>query len=189
MLILISILICNEYFHVAKIISARKILTVCNIKPKAWSYISGLGVWVIGSGSSMLASLSWVLDLESQFVGSDSWSWFLDSRSWDKSLRSQALGLSSFSDCHKVWQNVITICDRYYQALQLLQSATENYYNVWQALQSVIKKLLESITTITTSDFKIALNSFWGWRYNSYNEISHSSPVITSPQNNITLCY
>lgn len=145
MLILISILICNEYFHVAKIISARKVLTVCNIKPKAWSYISGLVVWVLGSGSSMLASLSWVLDLESQFVGSDSWSWFLDSRSWDKSLRSQFLGLSSFSDCHKVWQNVITICDRYYQTLQLLQSDRK----------LCDRKFLQCLASITKRDKKI----------------------------------
>ena len=37
MLKIISILICNEYFYLKKIIRARHVQTICNIKPKLWS--------------------------------------------------------------------------------------------------------------------------------------------------------
>lgn len=39
----ISILNCNEYFHGTKIIDTRNVGTVCNVKPKPWSHISGPG--------------------------------------------------------------------------------------------------------------------------------------------------
>ena len=39
MLKIISISICNEYFHVTKIIRATHFQTVCNIEPKNWSHI------------------------------------------------------------------------------------------------------------------------------------------------------
>ena len=62
MLKLISILICNEYFHMTKIIGARNVQTVCKIKPKPGLHISGLS-------SSILDSLSWILHLKSQVQG------------------------------------------------------------------------------------------------------------------------
>ena len=34
---------CYEYFHITKIIRARNVQTVCNIKPKSWLQILGHG--------------------------------------------------------------------------------------------------------------------------------------------------
>ena len=42
-LILMSMLIFNKYFCMTKITVARNVQTVCNIKPKLWSQISGPG--------------------------------------------------------------------------------------------------------------------------------------------------
>ena len=39
----ILILICNKHFHMTKFIRTRYVQTVCNIKPKPWSQISGPG--------------------------------------------------------------------------------------------------------------------------------------------------
>ena len=47
-------------------------------------------------------------------------------------------------------QFVTGITKRYSYHSLTESCATENLYNVWQALQSVIKKLLDSIRTITT---------------------------------------
>ena len=58
MLILISILIFNEYFLTTKIIHARNVQKVRNIKAKPWSQIL-----CPGSGFLVLGSRSWGLGL------------------------------------------------------------------------------------------------------------------------------
>ena len=58
MLILMSILVCHRYFNMTRIFCVSNTQTVCNIKPKPWSHISGLGSWVLGL-------LSWFLDPKS----------------------------------------------------------------------------------------------------------------------------
>ena len=102
MLLSISILISSEYFYMPKIICVKDVKTVYNIEPKpnlrSW-------VWVLGTGSKILDSRCWALglDLESQVLGSES---------YILSFRFQVLGSSSFRGCYKVWQKVITKCDR-----------------------------------------------------------------------------
>ena len=105
-LLLISILICSEYFNMTKIIRARNVKTVRNTEPKPWPHISGPGH---GSESWVSAPGFWVLGL----------AWVL----W-------------VSGYNKVWQKIITKGDRYYKVWQLLQSVAESYYKVWQVLQS-----------------------------------------------------
>ena len=129
MLILISILICNEYFHMTRIIHVRIVQTVCNIKLKPWSCISGPGFWVLDCGFQILGLGSLI-------------PWFLDLRFWVQGVRSRVLGLGPFSNYYKVWQKALTKCDK-----KLLQSVTRSYYKVWQEVISKCdKKLLESVT-------------------------------------------
>ena len=55
------IVICNEYFHMTKIIHARNAQIVCNMKLRLWLQISGSGsgylvmdlgsCWVLAAGS------------------------------------------------------------------------------------------------------------------------------------------
>ena len=72
MLISISVLICNEYIRIIKIIPARHVRTVCNMKPKPWPQI-------LGSGSGFLVlslrSRSWVLVFESKILNPGSKIW------------------------------------------------------------------------------------------------------------------
>ena len=129
MLILISTLICNEYFHMTRIIHARIVQTVCNIKLKPWSYISGPGFWVLDCGFQILGLGSLI-------------PWFLDLRFWVQGVRSRVLGLGPFSNYYKVWQKALTKCDK-----KLLQSVTKSYYKVWQeGISKCDKKLLQSVT-------------------------------------------
>ena len=82
MLPLISVLICNEYLQMTKVIREKKFQTICNIgQPKPWSQISG-------PGSGFM-----VLNLWSCLSGSGSWIWnlSLSSGSWIPFLRSCVL--------------------------------------------------------------------------------------------------
>ena len=127
------ILICNEYFYMTKIICARNIQTVFDIKPKLW-----LQIWYLGSGFSVKSVQTWitdigfwVLDLETQARGFGFW--ILVSRSWvllhskvttkcDKNL------LKSVPENY--WKDITNYeryykkCDRNYKMWQLLQSET-----------------------------------------------------------------
>ena len=53
MLLLISVSICSEYFHMKKITYARIVKKVRNIESKLWSQMSdpGSGLLVLGPGS------------------------------------------------------------------------------------------------------------------------------------------
>ena len=64
MLLLISILIYSEYFHMTNIISARSVKTLGKII-RSW-------VWVLGTGFKVVNSRYWIVGLESQVLGSGS---------------------------------------------------------------------------------------------------------------------
>ena len=66
MLTLISILICNEHFHMTNIVRVKHVKTIYNMKSKPLSQTLGPGsVFLILS----LQSKSWVLDLGSWALG------------------------------------------------------------------------------------------------------------------------
>ena len=104
----------NEYFYVRKMVSARNVQIVCNIKAKPWSHI-------LGSRSEFLVvSLQLLIpghqfcfvDLESQVLGPESW--ILDSRSLVLGRKFQVLGKGSLI-IRSVWQGLIRKCDSYYK--------------------------------------------------------------------------
>ena len=123
MLISISVLICNEYIHIIKIICARHVQTVCNMKPKPWPQI-------LGSASGFLVlSLrprSWVLVFDSKVLNPGSK--ILNSGSCNVSPRSLVL-----DPIHTVI--IITKCDK-----KLLQSVASITKCDRKSSQSVIRK-------------------------------------------------
>lgn len=124
-------------------------------------------VLVLGRGSKVLDSRSWVLDLnlESQIQG-------LGSRIFgskfrilnplysvvitmcDKTFLYSVTGIPKRDI--KLWQSMtnIIICNRHYNVWQVFQSATASFDKMWQILQSVTditkcdRTLLQSVTII-----------------------------------------
>ena len=111
---LISILIYNKYFHIATIILARNLQTVCNIKRKSWSQVSGLRsrflVLVLRLQIPSFEAL--ILSFRFWVLNSDLWS-------WAQGLSHRFLGLGPLSNYYRVWEKMqsvisITRCGSYY---------------------------------------------------------------------------
>ena len=123
--ILISVLICNEFFHMTKTISARNVQTICNIK-----YID--------------------FGLRSQVVNIGSWSYVFNHRfefpvpgPWILSLRSWVWRPSPFSNYYKMWQKLTSslhgkFVRKLLEERQVLQSLKKSFWEVWRLLQSYI---------------------------------------------------
>ena len=136
MLMLISILICSEYFHMTKIICARNVKTVS---------VSGLGFWYwIQSPESWY----WIWSRRSYIVGPGSW---IPSSGYWVPVHSMAITKYGKKNQRKVWQvlqSLIAIAkfnvkvlvsvtgipkyDRYCKVWQKSIVKCDRYYKVWQ---------------------------------------------------------
>ena len=104
MLMLISILICSEYFHMTKIICARNVKTAS---------VSGLGFWYWiqspefqvlhpDTGSGVAGPTSWDLDLGFQVPGIGSQSIQCPLQSMAKKSSESVTGITKFDSYCKV---------------------------------------------------------------------------------------
>ena len=104
-----SIKVCNKYFHITKFNRLANVQTVCQIKAKPGSRISGSAsrFFILVLRSWILCPESWILSLRSWVLGP--WSWFLDPRSMTKCFCENVSRLKAFNYFretlqHRYWQ-------------------------------------------------------------------------------------
>lgn len=165
MLPLISVLICNEYLQMTKVIREKKFQTICNIgQPKPWSQISG-------PGSGFM-----VLNLWSCLSDSGSWIWnlSLSSGSWIPFLRSCVLIL-----VHSV---NITKSDKNLLHSLIVIKKSDRKYKVWPLLRSMaiitkwdITTVLQGCWYVVTLDLKFILPR----DYLQIKVVTYPLPIVT----------
>ena len=178
MLILTSILVYNEYFHITKVICARNLQTVRKRKPKTWPQISSPGseFWVRVLWFLIPSPGSWILDQRFQVLHPTPWFQDLRSGSWFQ-VRSVIITVwqNIIAKCNSRFFSIITKCDR--KVITDVIGITKGDRKFLQREICVTKcdykilHVLESVTIITKWDVTHALNNYWANRPDALNNI------------------